>query len=148
MTAIDRAGKIIPRGSEDILDVDGVPCSMEVLVAFVNPNPAIYYRGERIGNEVRIFQHDRAGVLAECGVNVALDKLAHGLAYTSATSIVETNCLYVGEGCEDWWDISTDDADSAAVIAESVGYLEQRGLIERHPDRPNLIAMLDESEAR
>jgi hypothetical protein len=82
-----------------------------------------------------------------------LDKLAHGIAYDAACSVIESNCLHV-DGCDisqglDWFDTDPDsvDLDAEDHVAESVKYLEARGLIVRHKDNANWVQLQDESEA-
>lgn len=88
--------------------------------------------------------------------DVDLNACAAALAYEMATMTVEKFCRFVGESeasetVNDWWDTSNLAtaalADYAAMVMDGVKYLDARGLIERHPNMPNWIALLDESEA-
>ena len=80
-----------------------------------------------------------------------LNAVAHSLAYEYTTGFLECNCVYVGEsdGFPDWFELPSAgaDADTMALIAECVQYLDVRGLVARHPHNENWIALADESEA-
>lgn len=39
-----------------------------------------------------------------------------------------------------WWDLESAVEIDAAALAESVRYLEARGLLVRHPNRPNIVS--------
>ena len=81
-----------------------------------------------------------------------LDTMAHHLAYESATSFIDCNCVDVSKKVSAdpfWFDIDPEghSLESQGGIAEAVVYLEARGLLERHDDNPNWVTMFDESEA-
>jgi hypothetical protein len=76
-----------------------------------------------------------------------LRKLERGLAYDAACSTIDSNCEPAGVEHGDWFDIDDVAEFSGDFVGEAVKYLELRGLIARHPDHPNWVSMLDESEA-
>lgn len=78
-----------------------------------------------------------------------LNAIAHSIAYEAATGDVESLCVYIGEseGCSDWWELDFSLNEDGSRLANSVRYLDARGLLERHPQMPNWVALIDESEA-
>jgi hypothetical protein len=90
--------------------------------------------------------------VAKIQTNDELNALAHKIAYDAAAATIECCCISIDEGTvenRNFYDLANDGNDSGAerAIADSVRYLEARGLIEHHPDNPNWIALRDESEA-
>ena len=77
-----------------------------------------------------------------------VEALGRSLAYESAASIVESECVPAECG---WFRCS--DADIAEANLDNFGlttaliYLEALGLIERDPEHPDWIAIRDEGEA-
>ena len=51
---IDKAGLVSVDRAEDVLIVDGVRVSMELLAQLAHPNPDRYFRMERIGDEIQV----------------------------------------------------------------------------------------------
>jgi hypothetical protein len=79
-----------------------------------------------------------------------LNALAHTLAYDMASSLIGGECLIINDKGELFGfdlDSANNDPETNREIAECVRYLEACGLIERHADNPNWIALRDESEA-
>jgi hypothetical protein len=82
--------------------------------------------------------------------NEELNQLGHGIAYDAACSLIESNCLSAPCGiAEGWFDVREAAVNVLArgEVAEAVVYLDMRGLIERHPDNPDWVALRDETEA-
>lgn len=81
-----------------------------------------------------------------------LDKLGHGIAFDAAVSIIESNCCRV-DGVDpvatDFFDVGDEGIAEGAEegVKESVLYLDMRGLIERHENNPDFVAIRNESEA-
>lgn len=73
------------------------------------------------------------------------DLEAH-LAYENASSFLDCNCPPRTDDVTDWLETSADAFGEGEhpEIAESVRYLELRGLIERHPEHSTWVQVLDE----
>jgi hypothetical protein len=158
---IDKAGKVSVDRELDVICIDGVKCSMELLPHCMNPDPMKFYRAVRNGETLTITAYDRAGVWAEiqsgkreelCASQEQLDELGHGIAYDAACSTIECNSLSVSEeeaaGEVDFYDVSPVVVDELAfgAVAEVLKYLGMRGLLDRHPDNPNRVRLRDEDE--
>lgn len=88
------------------------------------------------------------GVTVSPGVQIELDMRAQerSLAYEYVSGLIESMTLEDEDG---WLDTAEESLESYEIdgMQSSIGYLEWRGLIERHPEKPNLIKVRDESEA-
>jgi hypothetical protein len=78
----------------------------------------------------------------------ALDALAHGMAYDSCKLVMGGYCVTGRDGGDPWLITETQDFEGeSAEVKEAVGYLEARGLLERHQRRHGWVRVRDESEA-
>lgn len=80
-----------------------------------------------------------------------IDALGHSIAYDSCCSLIESSCLIERDQVEASWDDAwfhslSVDSDAEDAVVEAIRYLDARGLLLRHPDRPDLVQVLDESE--
>jgi len=81
-----------------------------------------------------------------------LDKLGHGIAFDACVVTIESHCRRV-DGVDpvatDFYDVGDEGVEFGAeeYVKEAVLYLDMRGLIERHEDEPNFVAIRNESEA-
>ncbi len=99
------------------------------------------------------------GETREEAIRAASEKAEHialerGLAYDNASSTIDCNCTPINLGGEDdveviWYDTTEDqqNTDYYGCITDALKYLEARGLIQRHATRPELVQVLEESEA-
>ncbi len=74
------------------------------------------------------------------------------IADSAARCDIESNCASTNCNVDAifWYDLSSVDPDDGwAMIAvpQAMRYLESRGLIERHPDRAELVRMVDAAMA-
>jgi hypothetical protein len=80
-----------------------------------------------------------------------LDTLAHGISYEACCTVIESHCLKV-DGIDPVWpryfDVGKDEVDLEAydIVAESVKYLEARGLLEHHADNFDWVLLRDEAQ--
>jgi len=65
-----------------------------------------------------------------------LARLEREIAEETAISDIECHCLTDDDG---WWDTAEEEGD---LLKKSVRYLELRGLLERHPERPELVRFI------
>jgi hypothetical protein len=72
-----------------------------------------------------------------------LHELAIEIADDSAPALLESNLVPVTEGDDTWYDLDSADADQKTELAGVLRYCEARGLVIRHPDKPNLIQTLE-----
>jgi hypothetical protein len=74
-----------------------------------------------------------------------LTKLAHSLAYESAESIIRSESIpYYDQDEQRWMEV---EPEGEVELVDALRYLELRGLLERHPENPNRVQVMDESEA-
>jgi hypothetical protein len=69
-------------------------------------------------------------------------EIAHEIALESCESILDCMLEHVSIDGEDWFDLNSEisDVDSGAdICARELEYLEMRGALERHIERPNLV---------
>jgi hypothetical protein len=78
-----------------------------------------------------------------------LDRMAHSLAFDASVSAIDSACAKVDALDGEWFDITPANVYHIAqpFVADAVIYLEARGLLERHDDNPNWVALNNESEA-
>jgi hypothetical protein len=81
-----------------------------------------------------------------------LRDLERSLAYDEASSMIDSMCAMesTDDRLEAWWNNIDDIDDMPGVeeaIADAVRYLDSRGLLERHPNHPNWVRVLDEDAA-
>lgn len=84
----------------------------------------------------------------ESEANELADRMMPDIAYHACRSDIESNC-FSGGGTQEtgwWWNTSLADDDAAYWVYRAVDYLELRGLIERDPERPHLVRILDQVE--
>jgi hypothetical protein len=70
------------------------------------------------------------------------------MAYDSAISLIDGCVLLAAEEGQDWHDLADFAEGSRGYLLDAVAYLNQRGLLDRHPDHPTWISVLDEDEPR
>lgn len=80
-----------------------------------------------------------------------IEALGRSIAYDACCSWIDSSCVRVMNKVEASWDnrwFAIEGCDPAAEddVKQAVQYLEGRGLLLRHPQRPGLVQMLDESE--
>jgi hypothetical protein len=73
-----------------------------------------------------------------------IDQLGHKLAYDYAAGLIE-GCAEFTQG-DGWFDVSSLERDDLTSILEAVHYLDLRGLIERRPNNPNVVRVLEPAE--
>lgn len=79
--------------------------------------------------------------------------LERSMAFDFASAVLDGEALPAdrnGEADYDWLDMTSargEDGEFPEHIEEVIRYLDSRGLIERDPEHPEWIAILDESEA-
>lgn len=84
--------------------------------------------------------------LTEADRHAVADAMTADIAYQACRSDIESNCFSVREFCTDrqlWWNTSVNDSEMAYWVDRAVVYLELRGYIERRPDRPAVVRILD-----
>lgn len=82
--------------------------------------------------------------------NAEVNELAHHLAYQSCETLFDGECGSADDVDGEpgvWYDTDVRFELAADGVAEAVKYLDARGLIVRHPKKPNWISLHDESEA-
>lgn len=72
-------------------------------------------------------------------VSPEIAAMAYKIADSMSMCEIESYCAPVESvGCR-WWDTSQPDDVDEGGVAESLAYLEARGLVVRHPDRPHMV---------
>lgn len=78
-----------------------------------------------------------------------LNALAHEIAYSAARSDIECltamECRFSQQG--HWWDTSTRDETDAPWVDKAQTYLDATGHLERKPDAPHIVRILDRNES-
>jgi hypothetical protein len=125
LVQLDRAGKVWLDAELHVIVIDGVRVDMDLLAQCVNPVRDLFYSAERKGDEVIVTQYTRQRMVEELQAQREVDKLAHGMAYESAVSIIESNCVGVDdEDMPDWFNTLNPDPDAPqGEIDEAVKYL-------------------------
>ncbi|WP_433970201.1 hypothetical protein [Tunturiibacter gelidiferens] len=72
-----------------------------------------------------------------------IDRMAHCLAFENASSFLDCNTVSEGDGWMNVSEESVDDHDAFEEIEFGLRYLELRGLLVRHPEKP-WVKLLDE----
>ena len=75
-----------------------------------------------------------------------LRQLERGLAYDNACSVIDGCCNPVFD-LPEWFDVDDAAEFAGEAVDEAVMYLELRGLLERDPQRRNIVSIRNESEA-
>jgi hypothetical protein len=69
--------------------------------------------------------------------------LAIEIADDEAGYILESDLTPVSVGEDVWYDLDSLNADMKVELAGCLRYCKLRGLMQRHPEHPNLIQMLE-----
>lgn len=75
-----------------------------------------------------------------------LTRLGREIADETARSDIECECVWIDEGGR-WYDTNlVSDQDVVPMLERAERYLELRGLIERHPERPELVRFVEKAD--
>ncbi len=69
--------------------------------------------------------------------------LALEVADCAAPAYWESSCMPVEVDGGSWYDLDSLDDDERAELAGVIRYCELRGLMQRHPEKPNLFQTLE-----
>lgn len=75
-------------------------------------------------------------------------ELAYRLADSTAKSDIECHTLEVdGDDLRRYYDIDTAAVEDKTLLTEALEYLQLRGMLERHPRKPNLVRFKERRQA-
>jgi len=75
-----------------------------------------------------------------------VDRLAHEIAEEAARELIDSNSFVEMRDGVEWRDLTDKEFDCLVELELELKYLELRGILRRHPTKPQLVRVLTDGE--